>query len=80
MTRTVCAVLAALALAALSVSAQQQDFSQVQIRRRRWDEFLTRSTARSARSRLVGPDGVFMVDSQFAPLTDEDRRRDQADF
>src|SRR5437867_3697395 len=70
MNKTLCAVLAALALAAASVSAQQQQDVQVKATKI-GPNFYTLEGQGGAIGVLVGPDGVFMVDSQFAPLTDK---------
>ncbi len=58
---------------ALSGSAQnQQDFSKVEIKTTRVaNNFYTLEGQGGMIGALVGPDGVFMVDSQFAPLTDK---------
>ena len=62
---------AALLLMAASVIAQnQQDFSQVQIKTTKIsDKFYTLEGQGGMIGALVGPDGVFVVDTQFAPLT-----------
>jgi len=63
---------ATLALAGASLSAQQQDFSQVQIKATKIaPSFYTLDGQGGTIGALVGPDGVFLVDSQFAPLTDK---------
>ena len=65
------AVLTALALGG-SVAAQQQDFSQVQIKTTKiGPSFYALEGQGGAIGVLTGPDGVFMVDAQFAPLTDK---------
>jgi cyclase len=65
-------VLAAIALASLSGQAQQQDFSQVQIKTTKLaGNFYTLEGSGGTIGILPGPDGVFMVDTQFAPLGDK---------
>ena len=67
------AVIAGLFLAAcVSLSAQQQDFSQVQIKttKRRGNFYMLEGSGGTI-GVLPGPDGVFMVDTQFAPLGDK---------
>jgi hypothetical protein len=52
--------------------AQQQDFSQVQIKTTKLaGNFYMLEGSGGAIGVLPGPDGVFMVDSQFAPLGDK---------
>lgn len=60
-------------LVALSGFAQnQQDFSKVEIKTTRVaNNFYTLEGQGGMIGALVGPDGVFMVDSQFAPLTEK---------
>lgn len=66
-----------LALALLAVSANarpqaQPDFSKTEIKTTKiTDSFYTLEGQGGMIGILVGPDGVFMVDSQFAPLTDK---------
>jgi|SRR5581483_6320971 len=58
--------------AAPALAQQQQDFSQVQIRTTKiGPSFYTLEGQGGTIGALVGPDGVFMVDSQFAPLSDK---------
>ena len=65
------AVLALLALAA-TAPAQQQDFSKVQIKTNKIsDNFYTLDGQGGTIGVLTGSDGIFMVDSQFAPLTEK---------
>src|SRR3954467_9763753 len=65
-------VLATIALASLSAQAQQQDFSQVQIKTTKLaGNFYMLEGSGGAIGILPGPDGVFMVDTQFAPLGDK---------
>jgi cyclase len=62
----------ALALAAAAVHAQQQDFSKVEIKTTKLSgNFYTLEGQGGMIGVLAGPDGVFMVDAQFAPLTDK---------
>ena len=67
------AMLAAFALAAISTYAQAQtppDFSRVEIKTTKLgDNFYTLEGLGGTTGVLVGPDGVFMVDDQFAPLS-----------
>lgn len=54
------------------VRAPAVDFSKVEIKTTRLsDNFFTLEGQGGTISVLIGPDGVFMVDSQFAPLTDK---------
>jgi glyoxylase-like metal-dependent hydrolase (beta-lactamase superfamily II) len=64
---------AAILLAASFVIAQNaQDFSKVEIKTTRiTDKFYTLEGQGGTIGALVGPDGVFLVDTQFAPLTDK---------
>jgi len=66
-------LLAASVLIALGAVAQaQQDFSKVQIKTNKVsDNFYTLDGQGGTIGVLTGPDGVFMVDGQFAPLTDK---------
>ncbi|MEO8152544.1 MAG: MBL fold metallo-hydrolase [Rhizobacter sp.] len=74
-----CASFARRLLALLAVSvfsaaalAQQQDFSKVEIKTNRLaDDFFTLEGLGGTISVLTGPDGVLLVDAQFAPLTDK---------
>jgi cyclase len=67
--RTTFILAAALAAAAVTASAQQ-DLSNVQIKTNKVsDNFYTLDGAGGTIGVLVGPDGVFMVDGQFAPLS-----------
>ncbi|WP_176256757.1 MBL fold metallo-hydrolase [Derxia lacustris] len=63
----------AVALVAGSASAQQApDFSKVEIKTTKLaDDFYVLEGQGGAISVLTGPDGVLLVDSQFAPLTDK---------
>jgi glyoxylase-like metal-dependent hydrolase (beta-lactamase superfamily II) len=62
-----------LLLASSSVQAQgQQDFSQVQIKTTKLaNNFYALDGQGGTIGVLTGPDGVFMVDAQFAPLTEK---------
>lgn len=60
------------AVLAASASAQQQDFSKVEIKATKVSgNFYALEGSGGTIGVLAGPDGVFMVDSQFAPLTDK---------
>src|SRR3954464_3524158 len=69
------ALLAALLLTAAAVPALaqgQQDFSKVEIKTTKLaSNFYTLDGQGGTIGVLSGPDGVFMVDAQFAPLTDK---------
>src|SRR6201988_1873300 len=66
-----CAILAVFALMAVSANGQQ-DFSNVQIKTNKIsNNFYTLDGQGGTIGLLVGPDGVFMVDTQFAPLHDK---------
>ena len=69
------ALVALLALLAISATAQaqaQQDFSKVQIKTSKiTDNFYTLEGQGGTIGVLTGPDGIFMVDSQFAPLSEK---------
>jgi len=69
------ALFAALTLTVMAVTAPaqgQQDFSKVQIKTTKvTDNFYTLDGQGGTIGVLTGPDGIFMVDSQFAPLTDK---------
>ena len=65
-------VLAALAILAVCANAQAPDFSKVQIKTNKISSnFYTLDGQGGTIGLLVGPDGVFMVDAQFAPLHDK---------
>src|SRR5882762_3988594 len=65
-------VLAALAIMAVFANAQAPDFSKVQIKTNKVSSnFYTLDGQGGTIGVLAGPDGVFMVDSQFAPLSDK---------
>jgi len=62
----------ALAITAAAVRAQQPDFSKVEIKTTKLSgNFYTLEGQGGTIGVLAGPDGVFMVDAQFAPLTDK---------
>ena len=61
-----------LAITAAAVRAQQPDFSKVEIKTTKLSgNFYTLEGQGGTIGVLAGPDGVFMVDAQFAPLTDK---------
>src|SRR5207253_10688867 len=69
--RSVLAVLAVFALMAVGANAQQ-DLSNVQVKTNKLsNNFYTLDGQGGTIGLLVGPDGVFMVDAQFAPLHDK---------
>jgi cyclase len=67
------AVAAVFGLMAVSVQAQgQPDFSKIEIKTNKvTDNFYTLDGQGGTIGVLTGPDGVFMVDTQFAPLTEK---------
>jgi glyoxylase-like metal-dependent hydrolase (beta-lactamase superfamily II) len=68
--RAAAAFLAAVVPAA--AAQQQQDFSKVEVKATKLaDNFFTLEGQGGTIGALVGPDGVFLVDSQFAPLTEK---------
>jgi glyoxylase-like metal-dependent hydrolase (beta-lactamase superfamily II) len=67
--RTTLISAAALALLAVTASAQQ-DFSKIEVKTTKVSgNFYTLEGAGGMVGVLIGPDGVFMVDSQFAPMS-----------
>jgi cyclase len=65
-------LLVAFAAMAISASAQQPDFSKVEIKTTKYtDKFYTLEGQGGMIGILTGPDGVFMVDTQFAPLSEK---------
>ena len=59
-------------LAATAIAQNQQDFSKVEIKATKInDKFYTLEGQGGMIGALVGPEGVFLVDTQFAPLTDK---------
>ena len=71
--RRITTLFAALVLMTASAFAQaQQDFSKVEIKTTKIsDKFYTLEGQGGMIGALVGPDGVFLVDTQFAPLTEK---------
>ena len=72
--RYVCAVLVLTVIfgAPAAVQGQGRDFSQVEIKTTKIsDNFYTLEGQGGTIGALVGPDGVFLVDTQFAPLTEK---------
>src|ERR1700676_4483014 len=68
--RAVLVVFALLAMATYSQAQGQPDFSKVEIKTTKLaDNFYTLDGQGGTIGVLTGPDGVFMVDSQFAPLS-----------
>ena len=67
-------LLLAIAATAIAASAQNQpDFSKVEIKTTKIsDNFYTLEGQGGTIGTLTGPDGVFMVDTQFAPLSRQD--------
>ncbi|HWV15782.1 MAG TPA: MBL fold metallo-hydrolase [Cellvibrio sp.] len=62
----------ALTFAGITQAQQQTDYSKVEIKTTKiGDNFYTLEGAGGTISALTGPDGIFLVDSQFAPLTDK---------
>src|SRR4051812_23867471 len=60
----------ALALTNFTHAQQQTDYSKVEIKTTKiGDNFYTLEGSGGTISALTGPDGIFLVDSQFAPLT-----------
>ena len=65
-------VLPALVILAVSAAAQAPDMSKVQIKTNKVsNNFYTLDGQGGTIGVLAGPDGIFMVDGQFAPLTDK---------
>jgi cyclase len=63
---------AALLVAVSALAQNQQDFSKVEIKTTKIsDKFYTLEGQGGMIGALVGPDGVFLVDTQFAPLTEK---------
>jgi cyclase len=70
-TKTLFAV-ALFLLTASAIAQNQQDFSKVEIKTTRiTDKFYMLEGQGGTIGALVGPDGVFLVDTQFAPLTEK---------
>src|SRR5690348_18456527 len=65
-------VVAVLAVAGYSRGQGQPDFSKVEIKTTKLaDNFYTLEGSGGTIGILTGPDGVFMVDTEFAPLSDK---------
>lgn len=70
--RAVIAVCALVLVAAIAYGQGAQDFSKVEIKANKiTDKFYTLDGQGGTIGVLFGPDGVFMVDTQFAPLSDK---------
>jgi len=70
--RTVVGCCAAILVATLVYAQGGQDFSKVEIKANKvTDKFYTLDGQGGTIGVLTGPDGVFMVDTQFAPLSDK---------
>jgi cyclase len=70
--RSLFAILAVFAVMSVCANAQAPDFSKVQIKTNKIsNNFYTLDGQGGTIGVLVGPDGVFMVDCQFAPLNDK---------
>jgi glyoxylase-like metal-dependent hydrolase (beta-lactamase superfamily II) len=70
--RTIVALCAATLVASLVYAQGGQDFSKVEIKANKvTDKFYTLDGQGGTIGVLLGPDGVFMVDTQFAPLSDK---------
>ena len=68
----VCALAAFVGVFAVNAQGQQQDFSKVEIKAtKQTNNFYTLDGQGGTIGVLTGPDGVFMVDTQFAPLSDK---------
>ena len=78
--RFVIAVSAVMLPVAVASGQGAQDFSKVEIKANKvTDKFYTLDGQGGTIGVLFGPDGVFMVDTQFAPLSDKIVGGDQAD-
>jgi glyoxylase-like metal-dependent hydrolase (beta-lactamase superfamily II) len=65
-------IVAAISFSTIAQAQQQIDFSKVEIKTTKIaDDFYTLEGQGGAISVLTGPDGVLLVDSQFAPLTEK---------
>jgi len=70
--RTIVGVCAAILVASLVYAQGGQDLSKVEIKANKiTDKFYTLDGQGGTIGVLIGPDGVFMVDTQFAPLSDK---------
>ena len=66
------AIIAAAAVSAMAQGGAQQDFSKVEIKTTKIaGNFYTLDGQGGRIGALAGPDGVFLVDSQYAPLTEK---------
>src|ERR1044072_2519440 len=66
------AALLLLASSAIALAQNAQDFSKVEIKTTKiTDKFYTLEGQGGTIGALIGPDGVFLVDTQFAPLTEK---------
>src|SRR5262245_15573989 len=66
------AIVAVLSYANLTYAQGGQDLSKVEIKSNKvTDKFYTLDGQGGTIGVLIGPDGVFMVDTQFAPLSDK---------
>ena len=66
------ALVAATALLMATAALAQQDLSKVEIKTTKiTDKFYTLEGQGGTIGVLVGPDGVFLVDTQFTPLTEK---------
>src|SRR5579862_5988960 len=64
------AVVGVIAISAIAQGQAQQDFSKVEIKTNKvTNNFYTLDGQGGTIGVLTGPDGVFMVDTQFAPLS-----------
>src|SRR5260370_37166800 len=70
--RSTFAILAVFAIMSVCANAQAPDFSKVQIKTNKIsNNFYTLDGQGGTIGVLAGPDGVFMVDGQFAPFSDK---------
>ena len=70
--RSTLAILAVFAIMSVCANAQAPDFSKVQIKTNKIsNNFYTLDGQGGTIGVLAGPDGIFMVDGQFAPLSDK---------
>ena len=68
----ICALAAFVGVFAVNAQGQQQDFSKVEIKAtKQTNNFYSLDGQGGTIGVLTGPDGVFMVDTQFAPLSDK---------
>lgn len=72
MKRSALLAVAALAMAAPAFAQAPQDFSKIEIKTTKLsDKFYTLEGSGGTIGILTGPEGVFMVDTQYAPLSDK---------